>query len=455
MSLPHQSIATTDNIEFINLSPVDVNPLISKCEIKVFYLGKNRNGSFISEDTARSMAETLRGAPIVGYYSQEKQDFKDHGQKITLDGDGVHFECLTKPYGFVAPDAKVWFQDFQEQDDFGETVTRTYLLTEGYLWTGQFPQVEKVLQGEGKPQSMELDEESLEGHWTEDVNSGREYFIINDAIISKLCILGDDVEPCFEGAAITAPNVSKNFTLDTDFKQTLFTMMEDLKSIYKQEGDNMAEENINKVFDETEGNSVEEPVVENQDNIESQVDPTFADKEDGEKKDDQKDDESTDDKSASDESDDKASEDASDEQAPPQDDEDKDKEDKKSASKNSLHTDEEYAELEIKFSNLQVEYDAMKAQVEKLAEYKNTIEDREKDALIAEFYMLSDEDKQDVIDHKREYSLDEIDAKLSVICRHNKVNFAVDTDNVQVDVNNLGNSTPEWVSAVMAVEKDI
>lgn len=302
---------------------------------------------------------------------------------------------------------------------------------------------------------MELDEESLEGHWTEDVNSGREYFIINDAIISKLCILGDDVEPCFEGAAITAPNVSKNFTLDTDFKQTLFTMMEDLKSIYKQEGDNMAEENINKVFDETEGNSVEEPVVENQDNIESQVDPTFADKEDGEKKDDQKDDESTDDKSASDESDDKASEDASDEQAPPQDDEDKDKEDKKSASKNSLHTDEEYAELEIKFSNLQVEYDAMKAQVEKLAEYKNTIEDREKDALIAEFYMLSDEDKQDVIDHKREYSLDEIDAKLSVICRHNKVNFAVDTDNVQVDVNNLGNSTPEWVSAVMAVEKDI
>ena len=68
MALPHKSVATIDNIEFVNLSPLDISPLMSKCEIKVFYLGKNRNGSFINKETALEMARTLRGAPIVGYY---------------------------------------------------------------------------------------------------------------------------------------------------------------------------------------------------------------------------------------------------------------------------------------------------------------------------------------------------------------------------------------------------
>jgi hypothetical protein len=44
---------------------------------------------------------------------------------------------------------------------------------------------------------MELDEKSLEGHWSTDINDDIDFFIINDAIFSKLCILGDDVEPCF------------------------------------------------------------------------------------------------------------------------------------------------------------------------------------------------------------------------------------------------------------------
>jgi hypothetical protein len=55
-----------------------------------------------------------------------------------------------------------------------------------------------------------------------------EFFIINDAIFSKLCILGDDVEPCFEGSAVTAPQVSASFTLDDNFKHTLFEMMQEL-----------------------------------------------------------------------------------------------------------------------------------------------------------------------------------------------------------------------------------
>jgi len=72
MALPHKSIATIDSPEFINLTPLDINPMMSKCEIKVLYLGGNRNGSFITKDVATEMSKSLRGAPIVGYYREDK-----------------------------------------------------------------------------------------------------------------------------------------------------------------------------------------------------------------------------------------------------------------------------------------------------------------------------------------------------------------------------------------------
>lgn len=458
MSLPHQSVAITDSIEFVNLTPTDVNPLVSKCDIKVFYLGKNRNQSFIDKPSALNMAKTLRGCPIVGYYSEDKEDFRDHGHQVTLDGDGIHFNCLTKPYGFVAPNSEVWFQDFKETDDFGAEVTRTYLMTQGYLWTGQYEEAKQVQTDGGKPQSMQLqDDDSLDGHWAED-NTGMEYFIINDAVISKLCILGDDVEPCFEGASVTEPDASRNFTLDNkNFTQTFFSMLKELKSICGQ-GDNMAEEN--KKFTEEEqnppkDNSVELNSSENQSNTEGQTSETFADKKDDQdqnqqqKNDDNNGDEgNTDDGSASSSSDTK--------------DDDDDK--KKPATKNSLHTDEEYEELETNFNTLQTNYNNMKAQLDELVEFKNQVEDEKKDALIAKFYMLSDEDKKDVIDHKREYSLDQIEAKLAVIGLHKGVNFSLNNEDsesnvlngAQVDVNNVGNdSTPDWVSAALEVEKDM
>jgi hypothetical protein len=70
MALPHKSIATIEGPEFLNLTPTDISPLINKCEIKVLYLGENRNGSYISKDVASEMAKSLRGCPIVGYFKQ-------------------------------------------------------------------------------------------------------------------------------------------------------------------------------------------------------------------------------------------------------------------------------------------------------------------------------------------------------------------------------------------------
>ena len=47
---------------------------------------------------------------------------------------------------------------------------------------------------------MELNRKSIKGSWAKDINRNKKFFIINEALIEKLCILGQDIEPCFEGA---------------------------------------------------------------------------------------------------------------------------------------------------------------------------------------------------------------------------------------------------------------
>lgn len=428
----HKSISTLDSPEFINLQPLDVNPLMSSCEIKVLYLGENRNHSFITEEVASDMAKTLRGAPIVGYYRESKEDFTDHGEKVIFDDEGIKFECMTKPYGFVAPDAKVWFQNFEDTDEFGNTVVRKYLMTTGYLWTGQFEEA-KLAIDEGRPQSMELDEESLDGHWATNNNTGMDFFIINDAIFSKLCILGDDVEPCFEGANITAPEVSTSFTkIDETFKQTLYSMMQDLKK-YALEGgqsmDNEEKENIvetvetTSVETETEVTEAEETVVENVETqnsteVQSETESEFTSKEDNKE-------------------------------------EEKDNED---GNEDEDDKEEKYSLLEKEYNTLQSQFADLQSKYDELVAFKASIEDKEKDALINKFYMLSDEDKADVIANKAKYTLDDIEAKLSIICVRKKVNFDLEDnskqDNKEEDVtttfalSDVESDVPAWVSAL-------
>ena len=69
----------------------------------------------------------------------------------------------------------------------------------------------------------------------------------------------------------------------------------------------------------------------------------------------------------------------------------------------------------------------LKEEVEELRTFKRKIEDKEKDELIERFYMLSDEDKKDVIEHKSEYSLEEIESKLALIGYRKGDNFNLDT----------------------------
>lgn len=401
----NRSVATIEAPEFINLSADAINPGISKCEIKLFYLGKNRNGSYIDKNTAIQMANSLPGCPIVGAYIENKEDFGDHGEVIRIEDGEIHFSCKTVPYGFVGLDSDVWFQKFMDTDEFGNEIEREYMMTTGYLWTEQYEEAKSVIE-DGKGQSMELDGETMEGRWATDNNSGIEFFIINDAIFTKLCILGDDVEPCFEGASIKSPEVNKAFSRDESFGRTLYTMMNELKDALQNKGGSEMPKQETQVAEDAlfENNGAKE-VTEGDG---AAKDEEFAKKKEESKpeKEDNSDDE--------DDSDDGVADD----DAKQEDDEDKKK---KPAGKNSL--EEDYAKLENEFNELKDNFALLENEVEELRAFKLNKVNEEKDALINKYHMLSEEDKADIVANKENYSLDEIESKLALIYVQKNVDF--------------------------------
>ena len=216
----HTSIKLDTPCEFINVTPI--NPLISKCQIKVCYVGEtpNRNRSVITKDVATQIANSLPGSPIVGFYNETNEDFEEHNRIIDISNGQFKIKDVTRPYGFVDLNAKVWFQKYRDDDE----VEREYLVTEGYLWTGQYPEAKRIIE-HGNNHSMEFDKKTINASWTKDSNGKPQFFIINEAIISKLCILGEDYEPCFEGSSIT------KFSFEDDFKQQIYSMMAEIKEI--------------------------------------------------------------------------------------------------------------------------------------------------------------------------------------------------------------------------------
>lgn len=438
----HSSIKMNTPCEFINIVPL--NPLISKCQIKVCYVGDtaNRNKSVITKETAKKLANSLPGSPIVGYYNEEAQDFDQHTKELIIEDGKLALKEKTKPYGFIDLNARCWFQKYIDDG----TDEREYLMTEGYLWTGQFPECKRIIE-QGNNQSMELDEDSLNAYWTKDVNGNYKFFIINDGLISKLCILGDDQEPCFEGSTITEPKIE--FALDNEFKDELQSMICQLQEFFIKGGlANMENKDKNKIPDEYKKKDDEQ-----------------------EKKDETKQEEPDKTDNNTEEEDKKKKKEFSEEVCPKC---GKPVSDCTCKKEYSLEEIPEYTQLKTEFSALQGKYDDLVGQMDTLTqsltnlqEFKAIADKKEKLAMIDQFYMLSDKDKEDVVKNIDSYSLEEIENKLSVICFRNKVNFSVeennaeDKDNAQEEKKdpttyNLNgfenNSVPAWVRAVAATQ---
>ena len=215
------------------------NSALSKARLKIFYKGKNRNGSYITDELAEQMLTTLPGTPIVGYFDADKGDFLGHVSKETA-----------RAYGFVPETNNLEWETHLDNDG----VYRTYACCDVILWTGRYPVATKIV---GKNHSMELNPDTIDGVW---VDYDDEFFFqFSNAEFLGLCVLGDEYEPCFEGSSFfELRNTNGTITSDLTEMFSLYKSAID-ESNENPTGGNTMDESMK---DQELDSNVAEPVVE-------------------------------------------------------------------------------------------------------------------------------------------------------------------------------------------------
>lgn len=262
---------------------------------------------------------------------------------------------------------------------------------------------------------MELDGSTIEGSWATNNKTGMDFFIINDATFTKLCILGDDVEPCFEGASIKGTTV--DYSEEQSFAFALRSMLKELnETLYSEGGLVMPEdfvatnesnsaEVVEEIVEEiVEPEAVKEENLEPEPEKEKETDDTELENEEV-VSDTVATDEPAADELAVDETsvDEPAAEEVVDE----------------IVETFSLSQDELQELEELRAFKLEHE-----KELEELRAFKLAQENEAKDEMINKYHMLTDEDKAEIIEHKAEYTLQQIEEKLALVYVNKNVDFS-------------------------------
>lgn len=186
-------------LTFFEDSQQKVSDTITKCRVSIFYKGLNRNGTYISNDFANKLIETLPYTPVKGIYSysEKNPDYNGHA-KTSSD------KKEERIYGIV-PDKSIYNFSWEKKLD-SDGVEREYACVDVYLYTAIYEEGEKIV---GKSQSMEIYEKSIKGEWIEN-ETDFPYFKFTDGSFLSLQALGDKVKPCFQSAKFYSQDNEEN-----------------------------------------------------------------------------------------------------------------------------------------------------------------------------------------------------------------------------------------------------
>lgn len=168
----------------------DINESFASARLRAFYTGGNRNGSFISKKVAEDAIPTMYNCPIVCNYDVESD--KIGGQDmdvVTTDAGNVKLVNLTSAVGVIPSGAKYSFEKVEEEGG----AVHEYFVVDAILWK-RSPAYEKIKHDGIVSQSMEIN--------VSDWHVQGDLFVIDKFVFTAFCLLGEDVEPCFESASL-------------------------------------------------------------------------------------------------------------------------------------------------------------------------------------------------------------------------------------------------------------
>ena len=184
------------------VEPYHLNPMMSKTRVKTFYKYHNRNGGYFTDEMSEVLVKNAPGSPVIGHFDYETLDFTSHVRANE-----------SRAYGFIPPiDSGFAWEAHLDKDG----VIRDYACFDVVLWSERYAEAKFI---PGKPQSMELNPKTIKGEWKM-FEDGKEAFEYTHSDLMGLCVLGEEVEPCFEGAAF--------YTQDGQFADYATIMKEEI-----------------------------------------------------------------------------------------------------------------------------------------------------------------------------------------------------------------------------------
>ena len=155
---------------------------ISKARCRIFYKYANRNGTYITDEFAEKLLSSIPYTPVKGIYDDYDEDYTDHGE-VRSEG---------RIYGIVPENPNFAWEKHLDEDG----IEREYACVDVLIFTALYKEAKDIIT---KGQSMEIYEPSIKGNWK--IINGRRMYEYTDGCFLGLQVLGDEVEPCFEGAA--------------------------------------------------------------------------------------------------------------------------------------------------------------------------------------------------------------------------------------------------------------
>ena len=171
------------------------NEVLSRARCRIFYKYENRNGTYITDEFAEKLLKSLSYVPVKGIYEPENGDYSDHGDE--RDEGRI--------YGIVPENPNIQWETHLDEDG----IERTYACADVLIFTALYEEANDII---GKSQSMELYGPSLKYH--EAIVKGRRFIVFDEGCFLGLQVLGDSVEPCFEGASFYTLQNSIEFAIN-------------------------------------------------------------------------------------------------------------------------------------------------------------------------------------------------------------------------------------------------
>lgn len=118
----------------------DINESFASARLRAFYVGGNRNGSFIGKDSVEDAIPTMFNCPIVCNYDVESDTIGGHDIGIITNDDGeVKLINMTSAIGVIPSGSAYRYESIQEDDG----TEHEYFVVDAILWK-RSPAYEKI-----------------------------------------------------------------------------------------------------------------------------------------------------------------------------------------------------------------------------------------------------------------------------------------------------------------------